>query len=260
MHSKWYQRMWVCLECCSSQRAYVLSEEYEIHNHNLKGIEALMGYHVLAHQSNRNRADFLAECKELNLDHLMTHSLSNIWRVEGRLTLGAVFDMIARKQCRTYRDRFIAILPADTTEACLWISRKCLEQGNYTPLLLAPSLHREELAVPGARWLRGHEHMSVLTWRLGRIVKEADDLTIIRVGKIMPELEVVGDIITWAYFSFAAFSQLEAFSTLINWIIAASDTAERQFLATIPRIYHFRSWNHVEPVSNFQDLGSQLLR
>ena len=256
MHSNWYQRMWVCLECASSQRAYVLSKDYSIHVYSFKGIEARMADHVGTYLSSHDRATFHTRCKELNFDHLSVRSLSNISSIKARSTLGAVYDIIARKQCHTYRDRFIATsaflhnqcykeavitLPADTTEACLWVSRWSLERGDYAPLLLAPSLHSKESEVSGARWLRGYKDMTFLTWRLGRIVHEASSPIIMREGKIMAQLEIIGNITRWEYLSFAAVSQEEDFTILLDWVMATSNTSEIQFLATLPRIHHFHS-------------------
>ena len=259
MRSDWYQRMWVCLECASSKHIYLLSRENAIASHSFRTVEGRMVEHIGSHMRQLDRETFLAECKKLDLDHLSVASLSNIQRIQTKLTLGAVYVIIAGKQCRTYRDRFVAAcaflnignsyrevsaeLPEDQTQACLWLSRKCLEHGDYTPLLLAPSLAGDEFEVPGARWMKAHEQMSTLTWRLGRLTKAAKNLVILRQGRVMPQLELVGDICKWEYFSFVGDPTVR-FASILDWIIATTGTSGYKAATTMPRIYHFHSWKH----------------
>ena len=258
MHSDWYQRMWVCLECTSSKRVYLLSKENNVASHFFRSMEGRMVGHVGTHMRSLDRETFLAECKRLDLDHLSIGSLSNIQRIRAKLTLGAVYVIIAGKQCRTYRDRFVAAcsflnigsyrevsaqLPRGQIEACLWLSHKCLDQGDYTPLLLAPSSAGDEPEIPGARWMKGHKQMSVSTWRLGRITKAAKDSVILRQGKVMPKLELVGNITKWEYFTFTG-DATERFTYILDWLLAATDASADKILLTMPRIYHFHSWKH----------------
>ena len=272
MHSDWYQRMWVCLEYTSSKQTYLLSGENTIVNHSFRAVEGRMIAHIGSHMRKLDREAFLAECKKLGLDHLSVGSLSNIQRIRAKLTLGAVYCIIAGKKCRTYRDRFMAAcsflnigsyldvaaqLPEDQIEACLWLSRKCLEHGDFTPLLFAPSPAGGESEIPGARWMKGHGQMSVSTWRLGRLATTAKDPVIIRQGKIMPQLELVGDIGRWEYFSFAGDST-ERFASILDWAMAATGGSARKIALTMPRIYHFYSWKHRKDPNAIQRLEDLL--
>jgi hypothetical protein len=122
------------------------------------------------------------------------------------MALGEAYNPINRLDCRIYRDRFVAIvgllrlgdysevsnqIPTDTTAACYWVSWKCLERGDYTPLLLLPTGEKDCFY---ARWLRGHENIARLMWTAGKVQVGPENLNIICDGQVKPTLEYVGSI------------------------------------------------------------------
>jgi hypothetical protein len=68
-----------------------------------------------------------------------------------------------------------AQIPSDTTAACYWVSRKCLERGDYIPLLVVPT---GETDVSYAKWLRGHENINQLMWTAGMVSSASENLSI----------------------------------------------------------------------------------
>ncbi|OCL08813.1 hypothetical protein AOQ84DRAFT_33570 [Glonium stellatum] len=156
-------------------------------------------------------------------------------------SFGDAINILAEKNCRTCRDRFIAIyvllessmskgesLPPTATQACKFVAWKSLERGDYTPLLLAPCGERE---VPGAPWLRGHENMKPWAWTLRKLMQPADDLTIIRAGRIMPKLEVIDILTEWQYQSF------RDFPAVARKVIENTGASPESFRDTIARLY-----------------------
>ena len=73
--------------------------------------------------------------------------------------LGYVYDIIGDQGCRSYRDRFVAAYAllrfenysqVHEQEACLWVSKKCLQTNDFSVLLPRPS---NEQQYKKASWL-----------------------------------------------------------------------------------------------------------
>ncbi|KAL5382942.1 hypothetical protein DPSP01_006211 [Paraphaeosphaeria sporulosa] len=127
-----------------------------------------------------------------------------------RLCLGEAMELIARKQCQVFRDRFLAIhvlmnrdmLPNDPppiprldAEACRWVWRDASSKGDYSALLLKPqectpsSNPRPEFP----SWLVGYQSLEGAEWVAGNqisaperppVIQEAVKVLLDLVGKI----------------------------------------------------------------------------
>ncbi|KAF2121329.1 hypothetical protein BDV96DRAFT_564046 [Lophiotrema nucula] len=127
--------------------------------------------------------------------------------------LGHVYDIIATQGSRWYRDRFIAAcailepsrypsllpqLPADAAEACLWLSKRSLERGDFSPLLLRPptgeTMHRKSGGMTVA-WLKGHMRMEAKMWDLGPQIYPSTVVPRILGDTVAMDLHLVGSIV-----------------------------------------------------------------
>ena len=124
-------------------------------------------------------------------------------------TYAQAFSIIASKECSVHRDRFLAMcgflrlgthaqvsseIPEDSIGAYIWVALKCLEAGDYSPLLLVPfALSYQESEVPGFSWLVGHEKMiDIQGNQLISLSSPPDDKILIRGGIVTPSLPFVG--------------------------------------------------------------------
>ena len=199
--------------------------------------------------------------------------VANMRREDSKVrTLGEAYRLVSGRQCHTYRDRFLAIIgllglgdytenamqiPKDTTAACHWVAMKCLERGDFTPLLL---VHRGETDVPYARWLRGHERIHRFMWTGGTVTNRVPtSLNIIHDGRVEPELEYVGTIEEYFFIGFGIRWSTSAF----EWVVTALLEEENQnqifsaanFVNTLLRIYAvppYISENYPEIPNSFE--------
>jgi len=76
----------------------------------------------------------------------------------------------------------------DAVGVCRWVPWKCLETGDYTPLLLVLFyLSFRESEIPGFSWLVGYEKMTGMLGNQLRPLKLApNDPVIIRDNKVRP--------------------------------------------------------------------------
>jgi len=85
-------------------------------------------------------------------------------------------------------------IPEDSIGAYIWVALKCLEAGDYSPLmLLLFALSYQESKVPGFSWLVGHEKMiDIQGNQLISLSSPPDDKILIRGGIVTPSLPFVG--------------------------------------------------------------------
>jgi hypothetical protein len=146
--SHWFRRLWVALEYVSSTHSCLMIEEAKIIRNT--GSAPLNSFaEILGHCETVTRSISIQEGPEFagEMNRMFpnqTHFLYSIFRHGAQvLPLGEVYNLVCRLNCRDYRDRFIAItgllslgeyselsreIPADTIEACFWVSWKCLER------------------------------------------------------------------------------------------------------------------------------------
>jgi hypothetical protein len=252
-NSRWFGRMWVCLEYVLSRDVFILTQDYKI-----------------SHQKSSWYVDRVEKCMASIIDeyghdqffekvfeHGFPWPTYRAWTdMERRKnqdihfrTLGDAVYIIGEKNCRQHRDRFLALkgflslgeddrdeapILQDALEACLSVWWQALENGDYTPLLFTPD--RSESSFRHAPWLHGHAIMTEDLWDLGMMHKRPVFQTIIRDGKILPELESIGIVEEHEYFSFAG-DQTDVFHKVASKILQSSGICPKKFGDAIDRIF-----------------------
>lgn len=168
--ARWFHRMWIIVEYTMCQDSYLVNSRFEIMSDKFSClIEKIM-----------------SSCHDIPqpIEWMSTVPLF-VRERSVHNCLGHVYSLLADQGCRSYRDYFIAAcaileqsddhrrlseLPSDTQEACLWVSKRALERGDYSPLILRPT---EEPQYAKSRWLKGHTAMDGKMWGLGVEVSAA---------------------------------------------------------------------------------------
>ena len=288
LKAQWFERMWVSLEYAYSTRTCLMLSDFAI------CLRLRVGRVRDSDSSEEDlglsdEKDRFGELVQIWMNHIREGitdrstdqiTLNRLWEDELQLPPPSVFELepghisslgraiyvIAQKECRFYRDRFVALcgflrmgrhedtvqqIPANQTEACLWLWRKCLERGDYTPLFLQPSGEKE---VEGASWLVGHEKMSGETWALGETISPASDPTIIRDGRIQIVMECVGILTIIENVSFKTLPIYDTLRQVLEFILnsrldwkSGLMNAEL-FVEAVGRIYGAPSWVDKEDV------------
>ena len=186
--SQWMQRMWVTLEYSQSRAACVMDQSDRIWRTRqdngffsrdtftklLKGGQTqLIGLFRYAKTFSRGLSlpgEFLSEIASRN-------------RGPDQLCLGEAMDLVARKQCQVFRDRFLAIhvllnrnispqdpvsIPEREIDACTMVWRNALTKDDYSPLLLQPRecMPSSNPEPQVASFLVGHQSLGGVEWGL----------------------------------------------------------------------------------------------
>ena len=142
--AQWFKRMWVCLEYAQSKEVNLITQDYHVlHDFPLLLRDVVRQFKAAAFASQGTGFDhFIKICRGLDITRAST---LDYMRLVGRNahTFGTVLNLIAKRECRDYRDRFTAMrgflslandyeisikMPQDATQACLWVARRCLER------------------------------------------------------------------------------------------------------------------------------------
>jgi len=257
---RWFSRMWVVLEYAVSQRAYIFMENWGLHAKPLNFLLDKIVDLVL-----NITDDFVPGEKTSADDHLAFRSMA---RWGGLATsgspncMGSAFAALSQSSCREHRDRFLAAygllywntdsgaasakVPSDQIEACLWLSLKRLEAGDYTPLLLEPSKYETSVQ---PNWLRGHTNISPYTWFAGNQISPPLQPVIVRDGKVEPNLEVVGQLLEVLLQS-RGFIKLN-FNEIIAHVVSISGPDPHRLVRMLASIFPARPTSH--DILNFDD-------
>ncbi|KAI9775064.1 MAG: hypothetical protein M1839_001456 [Geoglossum umbratile] len=244
--ARWFNRMWVVIEYDVSRDAYLLNSNYEI---TLDTFSSLTGQIVDCHIS----------CLTDNLVHPASPIGSALKWIETvpmfvkeRLKnkcLGHIYDMIGNQGCRDYRDRFIAScallevddysrilseLPQDPQEACLWVSKRCLEGNDFSPLLLCPS---GEPQYDEAHWLKGHTVMASNMWGLSIQTQAAQVTPRVQGNRVSLELELVGTVMKYSSWGMRGVDNYFGFVEVLPHIVELAAGSVSRFLDYLERIY-----------------------
>jgi hypothetical protein len=267
--SRWFRRMWVVLEYIQCDEVHLLTSDF----------------HVFFYESGTNGSFselwdwFLSKKGHLNGSKLVdiysrVHVREYRRNRPSRLTYAEAFSMVAGKQCSIHRDRFLAMcgflhlgshadvssqIPDDSAGACRWVACKCLEAGDYTPLLLVPfSRSYREREIPGFSWLVGHERIIDLQGNeLGPLKSAPDEKSIIRDNKVRPCMEHVGSIEDIREIVRCGNERSEEFLTVVEYIREWHGCSARSFVSAIGRIYHFGSSSNASDRSLFGSFVSE---
>jgi hypothetical protein len=251
--------MWVVLEYISCEKAHLLTSDFRIFY--IDWIEEVRNQKGTFHELwsfIRTKEHLLRFSEGLNGVTSRFKVQTYRRRRPASLTYAEAFSIIAGKQCSVHRDRFLAIcgfldigshidlalkIPKEADAACLFVAWKCLESGDYTPLLLVPGFSSfEEPEVAGHSWLIGHQKIFGLPGNeLGSQTSAPHDPVIIRNNAVRPRLEHVGSIEQMRNFGFYGMDPIEQLLNIVDCILAWHGCRATGFLPAIRRVFHFTS-------------------
>jgi hypothetical protein len=173
-NSRWFRRMWVTLEYIQCDVVHLLSSDFHVSNLDPRDHDPPF---------QQGSFSFLWDLFIAWKDQWQYSRLTGLFSRQqvreyvrnrtSKITFAQAFSIIASKECSIHRDLAIcgflrlgthaqvsSEIPEDSVRACIWVALKCLEAGDYSPLLLIPfALSYKESEVPGFSWLVGHEKM-----------------------------------------------------------------------------------------------------
>ena len=159
--SQWMQRMWVTLEYSQSRAACVMDQSGTIWRHRQdNGLFARDTFTKLLDGGQTQLIGLFRHAKtfatSLSLPGEYLSEIASRNTKARQLCLGEAVELVARKQCQVFRDRFLAIfvllnrdiapkglssIPERAIDACAWVWRNALIENDYSPLLLHPREH-----------------------------------------------------------------------------------------------------------------------
>ncbi|KAK5653913.1 hypothetical protein OQA88_7838 [Cercophora sp. LCS_1] len=261
--AKWFKRMWVSLEYAHCRRAFAYTMDDEIigyfddtvqedpFSYFLEGSFQQMR-RLIEETTNQTFRNLFKQVPVPILGPFMDMR-QMVRQRRQNLTFGEALAFVAGRDCQCYRDRFVAMssflnggtyseeaeqIPLTAEEACIWLARKCLARGDYTPLLL---LRTDERPIPGAVWVVGHESMAWHMWDLGAVTSPPKVVEIgLGGGQITLDLQLVGHIETF-YQDRGGFRKGDAWANLdciISIILIHQDGVDASaFVSTLERIF-----------------------
>ncbi|KAJ2972886.1 hypothetical protein NUW58_g9083 [Xylaria curta] len=253
-NSRYFDRMWVVLEYIQSKEAALLSQYYDIFDKPAADVCNIAGTNLGRYISRLGQSRFnqLAGAKGFQWSKRACWDDQQTWKHQDPKlrSLGAAIFIIGQKACRDHHDYFFSlrflldlrqdeakintILSDNTFESYLALCWDALKSGDYSPLLFLP-LDSEETD-PRAPWLRGHSRISHNLWDYGTCRQQAKSRIIIREGKIKPELESIGVVLSFEYDDFFG-SDETIFRQVAKKIIDVSGTCPKDFRDAISRIF-----------------------
>ncbi|RYP34897.1 hypothetical protein DL767_004073 [Monosporascus sp. MG133] len=255
--SRWFQRMWVTLEYLQSNEVIIVGEDLATFNIAANYLLGRLDDHISIYGRSKSGWCSQNELRRRGCDWDVKVSWTDMetWknRKDIHHTLGGAIFIMGSKKCRDSNDYFIALdammgfdraqretsgmamsEPLDNFQRFHSLAWKALENGDYTPLLLTPvEGEQEEPRVP---WLRGYSKMSSLFWDLGVCYRKARFGSIIRSGRVQPDLESVGVIEDWDTLLVTEEFEDTLF-TVLSRTLQASGTSPEAFCGAIDRIY-----------------------
>jgi hypothetical protein len=229
--AKWFSRMWVVLEWSQSSRVHILTRELSIWDNTDD-----MYWGKIQDTWNEEGDRYHDESNYIGSDALQFRykGCRFPWQLSGpmatrgksKLCFGEALNVVSCKDCREWRDKYIA-----------------LECGDYSPLLLnseegSPSeacLWQKE-GDSGGHWLRGYSRMNIYTWCLGDQVYPGTHDIGFEGCTVVLKLDLLGTIKSAMHFSFAGIP-IDRFG-LIAKIATITGKSIENFAATVAtRIY-----------------------
>jgi hypothetical protein len=214
--SQWMKRMWVTLEYAQSRAACLMDQSNHIHRTpDGNGLFARDSFSQLVSGAHGQLLGLFRHAKtfarSLSLPGDFLGGIANRETGPRQLCLGEAVEVVAKKECFLFRDRFIAIhilingnmlhnnslpLPIMEIDACAQVWRSALVKNDYSPLLLQP---RECVVAsnPGTgvpSFLVGHRSLDGAEWNLGNL-KAPPRRPLIGIDPVVQaELDLVGEI------------------------------------------------------------------
>jgi hypothetical protein len=191
-----FTRLWPIVEADRAGEAYIMNSEYEIMESKFsKFVQQILDAMNVGATTMSYEQVFNLQW----IDHLPLF----IQERQKTKCLGYVYDMVADLGCRSFRDKFIGSaellrisdypteLPADTKGACLWLTKRQIESGDLSPLLLRPST---EPVLQEASWLKGHSVISRNMWAWGVQMAPARVMSRVQGNTVHIDLHLAGTI------------------------------------------------------------------
>ncbi|KAI3326855.1 hypothetical protein HD806DRAFT_488381 [Xylariaceae sp. AK1471] len=212
--SQWMQRMWVTLEYSQSKAACVMDQSSTIWRHRQdRGLFARNTFTKLLNGGQTQLIGLFRHAKSfatsLSLPGEFLGEIASRDRSARQLCLGEAVELVARKQCQVFRDRFLAIcvllnrdisltglssVPERAIDACAWVWRNALTKNDYSPLLLHPreymSSSNPDAQVPS--FLVGCQSLDDIYWGLGNQETPPRRPPTFTKSAIQVEVELVG--------------------------------------------------------------------
>ncbi|EPE31825.1 hypothetical protein GLAREA_11907 [Glarea lozoyensis ATCC 20868] len=246
--SEWMKRMWVTLEYAQSKAACVMDKSAYIHRTlDANGLFARDTFSQLVSGTHNQLLSVFRYAKtfakSLSLPGDFLGGLAN--RTDGprQLCLGEAVEMIAKKDCFLFRDRFIAIqiltdkqviennvraLPLEEVEACEQVWKNALMNNDYSPLLLQPQERvvgsNPTMGLPS--FLVGCHTFDGADWTLGDL-RSSPKRPIISIDPIVQlELDVVGLIERIDYMGVQDSGEIAGVDWAIQYLFSAAAAEE----------------------------------
>lgn len=199
-----------------------------------------------------------------------------------QMCLGEAVELVARKQCQYFCDRFIAVsvilnrealpgnpahIPTHDIDAGAWVWRSAMQRGHFSPLLLHPrERHIDSNPGPGTpSWLVGCHSFNAAVWDIGD-EKSSPSLQItIRGHTVETELDLVGVVEEIQHLGVEDSGELAGVDWTIKLLASvakgeATDLSAEQLVEGLNRVFPF-DFNHSRAaqtlhgmVFSFQDL------
>jgi len=256
-NARWHQRMWVALELAHSQKACILTKEYNVFKDEKVLSDSFLDFVDYFRNEIRLIAQQLGHQRFLELFYELQLKELNYLRKETNPCFGEVFSLIASKECSEPRDRHLAIASflgmrshdelceqfrgKTTSEVCEWVWKTALQQGDCGPLLLVQS-PTSKLTPHNPRWIAGAREMKSEMWRLGRLVQPPGTTICTSTdGPLRLKLESVGTITDVRFCESTTTAKLEQeqeFCHIVRAVLTClSCRTSAGFVSAMGRIY-----------------------
>jgi hypothetical protein len=214
--SQWMQRMWVTLEYSQSRAACIMDQSNHIwRTRQGNGVFSRDTFTQLLNGGQTQLIGLFRYAttfsRSLSLPGEYLGVIAD--RDEGprQRCLGEAMELVARKQCQVFRDRFLAIhvllnrdisprdpvsIPERAIDACATIWRNALTKNDYSPLLLQPRecMPSSNPEPQVASFLIGHQSLDGVEWGLGNQKTPPRRPLTVTKSAIQVEADLVGEI------------------------------------------------------------------
>lgn len=214
--SEWMQRMWVTLEYSLSKSACIMDQSNRIWRSI--GREGMFNRDTFSRLVDGSQKVLLSMfqyaarfSRELSTPGEFLGGMADRRGHFRQMCLGEAVELVARKQCQYFRDRFLAIniilqrdsassssenVPTSGIDACAMVWKGAMQRGDFSPLLFHPCENRRG-AIPGGStpsWLVGCQSLDDLNWALGNEQQSSGLQMIINDNTVEIQLDFIGTI------------------------------------------------------------------
>ncbi|KAM3069266.1 hypothetical protein ACMFMG_010774 [Clarireedia jacksonii] len=254
-NARWHQRMWTALELAHSRRACILTQDYVVLTDERYMSDSFFFFLEYFNHATKSIGQEVGNTRFMPLAYELRFRELAYLRKETNPSFGEVFNLIAQKDCRDYRDRHLAIASflglkthdelceqfhdKTTDEVCEWTWKETLKQGDCGPLLLVQS-PISKLKYPYPRWIAGGREMKADMWGLGSLLRPPTITICTSIAESLRlKLQHVGSTTQIRFYSSNSDSTLEeGFRRIINVALSSSQCCTASgFVAALNRLY-----------------------